>query len=218
MEGYTTCWSNGSGGCLTLLLNPCTPSTFYPSRDVQSVGCLITSPDDPGFWFGLSVQANLENNNCEFWLQVPAQWGSPDTVGDPVNPSLANVTKTEEDGAFAGASSDLKFDRFYNSVDLIGTDMGPSWRHSYDRSVSIIYTPVTAPYTGPNTWVSPQYADQPTACTAGFPTIRAQVNGWQNLTATWDNGGVLAHKSFWSNQHVANLFALRRLLRIHADY
>jgi Domain of unknown function (DUF6531) len=83
---------------------------------------------------------------------------SKNCPADPINPAIGNVFKTEDDGVFSGAAAPIAFRRFYNSADGTGADMGPGWRHSYDRSIVINnQATVTAVYPGASATVSPTY-------------------------------------------------------------
>ena len=106
--------------------------------------------------------------------------------GDPVNPQMGNVYFTELDGTFSGTGT-IAFRRYYNSFDSTGSDLGATWRHSYDRSVSANFQITNTPTTNFAGVSSPGYADPATACAVGFPTIRAQVSSWAGATASYNN-------------------------------
>jgi hypothetical protein len=113
--------------------------------------------------------------------------GSKDGVGDPINPGPGNVYKREEDVRIGGASP-IGFQRFYNSVDATGSDMGPGWRHSYSRSISVKYQATQiVPYLGQSPTVSAQYGDPATACESGFADIQLSVSAWSGARATYSN-------------------------------
>ena len=62
-------------------------------------------------------------------------------VGDPINASTGNKFVIENDYPGHGW---LSFQRFYNSVDAGSfTEVGLQWRHSFDRSLSFVGSPVT---------------------------------------------------------------------------
>jgi YD repeat-containing protein len=190
------CLSNGQGGCLTVVRSgACAPYSGFPSPGQQfwwGTACPLEALNY-GALDGLVIEATQVSTGCNFFIaaNVPlAETKTPNPVGDPVNPTLGNVYKIEEDGSFKAAST-LSFQRFYNSNDLLGTDMGPSWRHSFDRSVTVLYQPAPAFYPPASTIVSPQYPLPATACTSGFAAIQSQVPGWQAATASYQ-GGVCA--------------------------
>ena len=130
------------------------------------------------------------NNVCDYFLTVPVLLQPcPDCVADPIDPSIGNVFETEEDVALQGIAGSIAFDRYYNSADAVGTDMGPGWRHSYDRSITVVQTP-SVPGTYPasqNVIYSPEYPTQEQACTSGFGAIQSKIPGWQSATATYNN-------------------------------
>jgi RHS repeat-associated protein len=189
------CLSDGKGGCLTVVRSgACEPYSGYPNSAEPfwwGTSCPLEALNY-GVIDGMVIQAE-QLPGCGFFIAVNVPMGqtsTPDQVGDPVNPALGNVYKIEVDGSFKGASN-LSFQRFYNSNDLIGTDMGPSWRHSFDRAVAAIYQPPPGFYPPPPAIVSPQYPLAASACTSGFAAIQSQVPGWQAATATYQ-GGVCA--------------------------
>jgi RHS repeat-associated protein len=185
----TDCWSNGQGGCLPLSPGPCSPSGA-PNATNHYSGCEFISSEFPGWWGSIFVTAIA--TGCEYWLQAPPppknEICSKDCVGDPVNPGIGNVYTTESDETVATPAGSISFQRFYDSADATGTDMGPGWRHSYDRSVNAILLPANpAIYPGQSATVSPQFSDPESACTSGFAAIQSQVNGWQTATASYNN-------------------------------
>jgi hypothetical protein len=68
--------------------------------------------------------------------------------------------------------------------------MGPGWRHSYSRSISVNLqdsTPSTALYPGQSATVSAQYPGPATACASGFADIQGAVSAWSGAGATYTN-------------------------------
>jgi YD repeat-containing protein len=56
---------------------------------------------------------------------------------DSVNFAIGNNFKTEEDYGAAGAMNPVRFARHYNSVDTRVGVMGKSWRHHFERSITV---------------------------------------------------------------------------------
>jgi RHS repeat-associated protein len=111
-------------------------------------------------------------------------------VGDPINPGPGNVYEEEQDDVRVRGASPIGFRRFYNSADTIGSDMGPGWRHSYDRHISVNFqgtNPASFVYPGQSAIVSAQYSDPATACTSGFADIQGAVSAWSGASATYTN-------------------------------
>jgi RHS repeat-associated protein len=108
-------------------------------------------------------------------------------VGDPINPAVGAVLTGATDIQFQGAGA-LAYRRFYNSNDIAGADGVPGWRHSYDRSINIIYAnPIGADITPPNL-TSSQYTTPAIACTTGFNDIKYSIPTWISATASYSNG------------------------------
>jgi hypothetical protein len=174
--------SGGYAGYITSI-NP----TTAPTADWDQLVCKIEESDGGGIYTPTSYTVGTSSGDCEYFLRGDALSASKDLVGDPINPGVGAVTKIEEDGTFAAAGSTLKFDRFYNSNDYTGTDMGPGWRHSYDRSVSIVTGTIGAQYTLLAD-TSPEYSDPGTACASGFAALQSQVPGWQSGAVSYQGG------------------------------
>jgi YD repeat-containing protein len=121
---------------------------------------------------------------------------SKDPTADPINPGVGNVYKREEDDVAVGGDSPIAFQRFYNSADPAGADMGPAWRHSYDRSIAISHQPSKMSiYPGQSATVSAIYSTPSDACQSGFASIQSQINGWQSATATYTNNACVISTS-----------------------
>src|SRR5581483_11997385 len=101
--------------------------------------------------------------------------------------------KTETDIP-AGQTRPISFERFYNSQDGAGTDMGPGWRHSYARSIIVSHAPsVPLAYPGQSASVSAAYSDPATACVQGFADTRPAVSAWAAASASYaDNTCILS--------------------------
>ena len=68
--------------------------------------------------------------------------GSTVAVGDPINTSTGNAYLQQDDYPDGGW---LTFRRFYNgNAALSVTEVGPHWRHSFDRSLQITGSPATS--------------------------------------------------------------------------
>lgn len=183
------CWSDGKGGCLALQVGYCNPSGA-PSASATGSMCRVISSQDQSFYFSENFSA--KNLGCAYWVQAQpppaAETCSANCVGDPINPAMGNVYRREEDLAIAGPPGSIAFRRFYNSADSTGSDMGPGWRHSYDRFITINYLPaVPTIYPGQSPTVSATYSDPATACVSGFSAVQFQINGWQDATASYAN-------------------------------
>lgn len=85
---------------------------------------------------------------------------------DPVNPSSGNETLSESDVEPVGSSDRLGFKRYYNSLDATNLDLGPGWRHSFSRHLTVASVSLNSSNT------SSPYMAQSDACTSG----RAQIS------------------------------------------
>lgn len=104
---------------------------------------------------------------------------------DPVNPSSGNEFLIETDIEPVGSDGKAGFARYYNSVDAAGGNLGPGWRGSFSRHLSLEYSnPTYVP--GPS--ASSLYADQAGACTSGWAQVKSQAPGLQAATASFANG------------------------------
>jgi len=183
----------GAPNCIPLVIQSCYPSGV-PTSGLG--GCTVTSPAIPGGWgFGLNLAAHQAPPNYFAAAQPRARSAtcSKPCVGDPINPSLGNVYKTDTDVP-SGVTRPISFERFYNSQDVTGTDMGPGWRHSYGRSIIVSHdTSSPLGYTGQSALVSAEYPDPATACTQGFADIQPAVSAWATASASYiDNTCVLS--------------------------
>jgi RHS repeat-associated protein len=169
-------------------LGGCAPSGYPTSSTTSTCSVLYdgnvqtaiyaSSEQTPNTLWGQGAPPPLAGCNCP----------TPTSVGDPISPGMGQVFKRESDITFAGAYTSIGFARFYNNGDTSGTDMGPAWRHSYDRSIVVNYSStLPAVYPGASATVSPQYSSAATACVSGFAAIQSQVNGWQSATAAYTN-------------------------------
>jgi RHS repeat-associated protein len=183
----TNCWSDGQGGCLPLAVSSCAPTGGGPGPSTMNAICTVVSSNSASFSMQDDVAASPLD--CAYWVEANLpEPCSKNCVFDPINPATGNVYTHESDVAAIGLSGSIAFQRFYSSSDTTGTDIGPGWRHSYDRSIVLNYqSAVITPYPGQSATVSPMYSDPATACTSGFAVIQSQVNGWQNATATYNN-------------------------------
>ena len=106
--------------------------------------------------------------------------------GDPVNPSSGNESLEESDISSVVSESLLWFKRYYNSLDAGSQDLGPGWRHTFSRHLTVVmsYPPAQPPAAG----TSSLYSSQSAACTSGWAQIRGGIPGVQNATASFSNG------------------------------
>jgi RHS repeat-associated protein len=148
-------------------------------------------PTCTSYQTGTTSTTVWESCDTPFWVRVqpPAlsETCSKNCVGDPINPSMGNVYKTEDDIVVAGISGGPAWRRYYNSADGAAGNLGAGWRHSYSRSVSTVYqaTPLLA-YPGAGS-ASPKYSDPATACVSGFAAIKFQVTAWQSATTAYND-------------------------------
>jgi RHS repeat-associated protein len=145
-----------------------------------------------------------------YWQKVPLppKVCSGNCVGDPINPDAGIVYKREDDDVQVSGESPIQFQRFYDSADTAGTDMGSGWRHSYDRSISVdLHDSIPAlVYPGQSALVSAKYLDPATACASGFADIQGAVAAWSGATATYNDnvcvisnaGGTIGTLPTWS--------------------
>jgi Domain of unknown function (DUF6531) len=179
------CWADGKGGCLPLAIASCSPSG-YPTSAAAFAECTVVSPEDPNFWFVDYVWA--ASQGCLFWIQVPkGESCSTNCVHDPIDPAIGSVYRREEDVTVGGSRPTIAFERSYNSADTTGSDTGPGWRHSYDRSITVNYGPLPTAYPPASIIFSSQYSTAANACTSGFAAIQSQVPGWQGATVSYAN-------------------------------
>lgn len=179
-EWQTCGFSNSPGwsyGNCTSLGAP-TASTLTSQCSVY-----LNGTPETGIWAYGSVQC------AEYWVIVPVFWcPTCNKVGEPINPGVGNVYKSETDVKFAGPGA-IAYHRFYDSNDQSGIDGVPGWRHSYDGFITTIPQPPVGKYitNGPPTQ-SPLYATQAEACTQGFESVQATVPSWAGATAALNDG------------------------------
>jgi RHS repeat-associated protein len=172
----------------------------YPGAGITCTGHETATPGSGCGTCAFGYNTSTVNVTCSpLWVTttVPSlgEICSKDCVGDPINPSIGNVYKREEDVVFAGAGA-IAFRRYYNSADATGVDSVPGWHHSYDRSIRPAYILTNTPYPGVSATVSPQYSTPASACTSGFSAIQASVSAWAGASASYnDNVCVLSNGS-----------------------
>jgi YD repeat-containing protein len=175
-------------GYLTLTFEVGGPAPGYPAG---TMSCNEVATNDMGPEYIADAGAAKPQGGCtnSYFVQttVPrAQTCSKFCVGDPINPGVGNVYKTETDVTFAGAGT-VAYQRFYNSADAQGIDGVPGWRHSYGRSISTVFGTVATPYPGQSTVVSSEYSAAASACVAGFAQIQGAVPAWGGASAAYTN-------------------------------
>ena len=105
---------------------------------------------------------------------------------DPVNPLSGGELLAETDIGSSGFRGSLLFRRYYNSRDITGGDLGPGWRHSYSRHLTLEYSyPQQLP---PAPGTSSLAGTPSAACTAGWNQIRGNAPGLQAATSSYSNG------------------------------
>jgi len=119
----------------------------YPNYPMYTLSCYtIPAPGNPGVTqvWGVTSSATytfapamLAEYACSNDPSKNAGQGGPGTpmVGDPINASNGNKFLKESD--YVG-SPWLTFHRFYNSQGVTLAEMGPRWRHSFDRSLQVM--------------------------------------------------------------------------------
>ena len=155
----------------------------------------ITTPQGqctlvPGTYTAYARYIKMCENPFFVLAKTPnAQVSSDNSAGDPINPAVGNVFRTEEDVRLSGTAT-VGFNRYYNSADATGADLGPGWRHSYVRSIKVIQAPALMPYPGADVWntISGAYQTPAQACQSGFATISESIPGWGSATASYANG------------------------------
>ncbi|MFL6604626.1 MAG: DUF6531 domain-containing protein [Steroidobacteraceae bacterium] len=178
-----------------------THDASYSCDNVSSVsgspeGCAenpgLCGPKPPQHWADTTEQPASQAQpplSCSYWIEAKPSQGKPrDPVGDPIDPASGSVNKAVQDVTLTGIARSLMFERFYSSADTAGTDMGPGWRHSYDRSIVVIHSlGYPREYPGQSPWVSALYSDAASACVQGFAAIQSSVPGWLTATASYEN-------------------------------
>jgi hypothetical protein len=136
----------------------------------------------------------------QFWISgSPPPMGcaicaAKNSVADPIDPTTGSVLSSATDVVFQGAGV-VGFRRYYNSNDATGADLSPGWRHSYDRTISAIYSNPTGQYVPSIFNTSSQYANASDACTSGISEIGPSIPGWSSATASYSNGVCVVTKN-----------------------
>ena len=109
-------------------------------------------------------------------------------VADPIGPANGNVSHRETDVVAPALVVIGAFERFYNSADPRGTDLGVGWRHSFSRQIvaSPLLTPYQ-PYFSSDPRNSASYGSSSNACTFGWSQVSATSNQWANTTSSFAN-------------------------------
>jgi YD repeat-containing protein len=198
---YVSCSPSGNE-CATRTYSPGSLIAGSAATHNQLIGCnevqSVTGTPDYCTSYGCSV---TETNNFFNIAEIPvatcpdshvttqtpanAEVSCRNCQGDPINPEVGNMFRSETDVVFAGTPGSVAFRRFYNSADPGGADTVPKWRHSYDASVQIVTQQPIAPYPGLSATVSPQYASAADACTQGFAAIKSSVSAWIAASASY---------------------------------
>ena len=171
--------------------------TTYPDYDQGGVGLTEVFSDGSSYnWNGRSVAGiviewrdNPAGCQCYVAGDTPraTQCGPTcNPVNDPINPASGAVFDTEVDEP--STSGSLSFKRFYNSTDSGGADVSGGWRHSFDRSLTPVYSSSSYKTYVASAGTSSLYSDEATACTSGFAQIKSRVSTWSSATATYSNG------------------------------
>ena len=184
------------GGAFTGLSDSDPACTDPPTS--AGVNCYIdiwiSTPQDPP-WSHYAWDQIVSEGYPQFWLSgnsapmgdCPMCALKNNYVGEPINPATGNVLLTETDIAFQGASP-IAYQRHFNSNDPTGADGVPGWRHSYDRSINVIYGNPVGVYYPLLPLLSQQYSTPATACTSGFNDLKNSVPGWSGASASYSNG------------------------------
>jgi RHS repeat-associated protein len=198
------CLGRGDVQCGPLILvdcgpgeGPASPMTWPQSPNYG--GCGVYSPLYPESptQFGIALFAQQFPPAFSVQAQPPVKSAirACPCVGDPINPALGIVYKTDTDIP-ATPGRPITFERFYDSADANGIDMGPAWRHSYSRSIVTNYSasnPVG--FAGQSALVSAEYPDPATACTSGFSDIQPAVSAWAGASTTYTGNTCVISRS-----------------------
>jgi YD repeat-containing protein len=111
-----------------------------------------------------------------------------DLVGGSIDPASGNVHLSITDVDLSAPSGSIAFRRYYNSVDPVGLDAVPGWRHSYSRHVETVYQRPGGAYPGRGPRVSARFATPEEACRSGFAQIRGSVPAWAGGQAAYRAG------------------------------
>jgi len=158
------------------LRTPCPSGWICDWSPIQSGALAMAPRANTGWYF---VIAPLPPS------LLPAQCRT--CIADPVNPVSGAVFETEVDAHEQGGAPPFK--RFYNSTNLSSGVLGMGWQHSFSARIDPRYSVVKyQPYVSGSPDNSSLYNDPASACTVGFPEIKARVSTWQNATASYNNG------------------------------
>jgi RHS repeat-associated protein len=192
--------SDGAGGYLTFSVSSASPGG-PPIANVQNevLSCwLVGNSGNSSPYYGDAANAYPQAGGCPlYWIQVtlPGQCATCNGVGHPIDPATGNVYATETDIELPGGPGAIAFQRFYNSDDQTGLDIGPGWRHSYSRSINTVLTPNGAAYPGQSAIVSSQYNTPEQACASGFPQVQGAVSAWTGAAVSYSNNTCVLSKA-----------------------
>jgi RHS repeat-associated protein len=210
--GGVTQWTLVLGGLYSG--SPATNNAIYICNNIQTItgtpwNCYI----NPGYCGthvyrqGLTHEALVSSApaGCGVFVKANVQQGEVCTancVPDPINPAVGNVYTVETDLVFSKPSP-IHFQRFYNSADSSGVDNVPGWRHTYDRSITVLSQGPVSVYSGQSSTVSAQYSTQADACVQGFAEIQGAVPGWASASASFSGSTCIVTNS--SGNQIATL-------------
>ena len=186
----STCVQGASWSCTIDWVLVDAPGSTYCEANPGSCGPQVGWTND--------TSGVVDAGACQgYWLTAvkPGENCSKNCVGDPINPGPGNVYKREEDDIRVSGASPLAFQRFYDSSDKTGSNLGPGWRHTYNRSIVISSQVSTSTaYPGVSTLVSNRYSTPAAACVSGFADIQSAVSAWAGANATYtDNACVISN-------------------------
>ncbi len=162
-----------------------TPSGQFPTYFYTLTG--RSSPDGPVFGLACSI---TWARDCPVDHYVTSETDPPcqdgNCVGDPILVESGAVVVKQDDVPpnFSG----LGFARFYNSRNL-NTTLSHGWSHSYSRRIIERRAgPVYRTYAAGGGGASSLYADEASACSAGFAQIRSRILNWSGAVAAFSGG------------------------------
>jgi len=174
-------------------------STRTQSVYGEVIDLVLTWQSDRNGKYQAMLQSVAPRGICPaYWVLAapPAAVASPGAlVGGSIDPASGNVQLRITDIDFPDAPGALAFRRFYNSLDPVGLDAVPGWRHSYSRHVETIYQRPGAAYPGRGPRVSARFTTPAEACVSGFTQIRGAVPAWVRATPAYRNGVCVLERS-----------------------
>jgi RHS repeat-associated protein len=164
--------------------------TITPNGEYPGYYYTFTARGAPdGDFFGLACTLTWARScPVDYYLNSesdpPCQDGN--CVGDPILVESGAVVVKQDDVPpnFTG----LAFSRFYNSRNPSTSSLSQGWNHSYSRRVVERRSGAKYRPYGTGAGSSSLYADEASACGAGFLQVRAKISNWGSAVATYSGG------------------------------